>query len=203
MIHRKKLGILGIVWVTMALISCADEERILTGADRSGIVAVDLGLSVMWGDRNLGAESPGDFGINCGWGDPTGNMKGDNALAFGGADAPNEISGTELDIAHMKLGGKWRLPTKAELQELKDYCSWDSGRYDNYKYGFFVYGSNGNSIFIPCDHSNVSDYWSGTLSGTGSESAYCLYYTTSYPYHYTINTRYRNNRLNIRPVCDY
>lgn len=42
----------------------------------------------------------------------------------------DDIKGTEYDAAHMLLGGKWRMPTKEEVQELIDstYCiTWGVG----------------------------------------------------------------------------
>lgn len=60
---------------------------------------VDLGLSVLWCECNLGAdnvESPGRL--------------------FTWYDAVKEING--LDLAGQKLGKGWRLPTYAEVEEL-------------------------------------------------------------------------------------
>lgn len=200
MIHKKGLGILGVTWVAMALVSCADVEKVPISSVEldSRICAVDLGLSVMWGDRNLEAESTENSGLTCGWGDPTGTMKGDNDLAFGGPDAPQEISGTELDIVHVRLGGKWRLPTKAEVQELIDYCSWDrTYNYNNtYVSGYFIYGRNGNRLFMRNDY-----YWTGTLSDTDNEKACVLdLNNSSDPEILSYN---RSRHLYIRPVCDY
>ena len=52
----------------------------------------------------------------------------------------NDIKGTEYDAAHVMLGGKWRLPTKAEVQELIDstFCTtWGVGHgtESNMRYG--------------------------------------------------------------------
>ena len=58
----------------------------------------------------------------------------------------------EQDAAHVNLGGNWRMPTKAECQELINNCNvvWT----DNYN-GTGVVGKvftskiNGNSVFFP------------------------------------------------------
>ena len=34
----------------------------------------------------------------------------------------SDINGTDYDVAHVLLGGKWRMPTKADVQELIDNC---------------------------------------------------------------------------------
>ena len=53
----------------------------------------------------------------------------------------DDIKGTEYDAAHVLLGGKWRMPTKAEVQELIDstFCTtWGAGHGTN---GNMRYGS--------------------------------------------------------------
>lgn len=52
----------------------------------------------------------------------------------------DDIKGTEYDAAHMLLGGKWRMPTKEEVQELIDstFCTtWGAGHgtESNMRYG--------------------------------------------------------------------
>ena len=80
------------------------------------------------------------------------------------------------DEAVSKFGNK--LPTKEQLEELKNQCTWTwTGS------GYKVVGPNGNSIYFPaagardCDGNvyNVGSdggYWSSTPNG--SEDAYCL-----------------------------
>ena len=74
----------------------------------------------------------------------------------------------EQDAAHVNLGGSWRMPTKAEYQELLDNCT---GTWTDDYNGTGVDGciltskTNGNSVFFPaageCDNSsmfNVGSY---------------------------------------------
>lgn len=42
-----------------------------------------------------------------------------------------------------------KLPTKAQCEELKKYCTWNWGWTSKYGEGYTVTGSNGNQIFIP------------------------------------------------------
>lgn len=117
--------------------------------------AVDLGLSVKWAACNLGSTKPYEQGILSVWGNPSiyfnADFDGDTTIAIedcGGVNPPLCISGTELDIATTQLGGDWRLPTKAEAQELLDSCEWiHTSRHRIY--GYIVIGPNGNSIFLP------------------------------------------------------
>lgn len=84
--------------------------------------AVDLGLSVMWADHNLGATLPTDAGNHYDW-----------SFAYSRAK---------------QWGDGWRLPTEAEWQELYDKCKWSWEVRDGIG-GRVITGTNGNSIFIP------------------------------------------------------
>lgn len=71
---------------------------------------------------------------------------------------PMNIAGTEYDNVTNKLGKNWRMPTKAELQELVDKCKWQRYEKANLK-GYIVTGPSGKSIFV-CDNSQalLNDY---------------------------------------------
>lgn len=63
------------------------------------------------------------------------------------------ISGTDYDVAHVKWGDGWRMPTDGEIQELLDDCVWE--RLDA---GCLVTGPNGNSIFFLLSNWSSGDY---------------------------------------------
>lgn len=63
----------------------------------------------------------------------------------------------EDDVAHVKLGGNWRIPTRAEWEELITQCRWVPVSRQNGVKGMYAYGPNGNDIFLP-----EAGYWSGT-----------------------------------------
>lgn len=77
------------------------------------------------------------------WYDPTGSFVGDGKNTLDASD----------DAAAVNWGGKWRMPTQAELQELSDNCTWvwkSEGEYAAGSLaGYLVTGPNGNSIFLP------------------------------------------------------
>ena len=54
----------------------------------------------------------------------------------------------EDDAAYYLMGGDWRLPTKAQMQELKANCTWSNSTQNGVS-GYTVTGTNGNSIFLP------------------------------------------------------
>ena len=54
----------------------------------------------------------------------------------------------QYDAATANWGGDWRMPTKAELNELLNNCTWTWTTQNGHK-GYKVTGPNGNSIFLP------------------------------------------------------
>ena len=96
-----------------------------------------------------------------------------------------------------------KLPTKEQLEELKNQCTWTwTGR------GYKVVGPNGNSIYLPVAGIRDSDgdvysvgsrgyYWSSTPDG--SDYAYSLYFNSDY-----VNLYYSNrcNGQSVRFVQD-
>ena len=74
------------------------------------------------------------------------------------------------DAAYKTWGNSWRMPTKVELDELKNNCKWEWSTLNGVK-GYTVTSKiNGNSIFLPSNDSSVIDnketgfgsYWSST-----------------------------------------
>ena len=133
---------------------------------------VDLGLSVKWAMCNVGASSPEDGGDHYAWGetDTKPDYTNDNC-STSGKDI-GDIAGTSRDVAHVKWGGSWRMPTKAEYQELLDSCQWVKTVYNGVR-GIKVM-NNGNSIFLPIREDEggwyMSYYWSSTPWETGDDS---------------------------------
>jgi Fibrobacter succinogenes major domain (Fib_succ_major). len=85
---------------------------------------VDLGLSVRWADRNLGAASPKDKGLLIGWGDTTLTNQSKKILYFPIEKVTDNIEGSQYDVAKVKWNDKWRMPSQKEVQELIDNCTW-------------------------------------------------------------------------------
>lgn len=142
--------------------------------------AVDLGLSVKWCDRNVGASSPEQTGYLVAWGETSEKIlytQKSYAHYSGGTyqSIGTCISATDYDAARAKQGSNWRMPTRAEMQELVDACTWYWITQDGVQ-GYKVFGPNGNSIFLPItgyrsetalsESSTDGYYW--TASGSGS-----------------------------------
>ena len=110
--------------------------------------AIDLGLSVKWADRNVGADSPEAYGDYYAWGELTTKTEYNeyNSTAYG--KDTGVISGNATyDVATANWGDGWRLPTVDEINELMANCTF-SWVEQNGVGGLLVEG-NGNSIFLP------------------------------------------------------
>ncbi|MBQ7854617.1 MAG: hypothetical protein IJ352_06320 [Muribaculaceae bacterium] len=153
---------------------------------------VDLGLSVNWAGWNVGASSPEEYGDYYAWGETEAksdydydtykywvDRNGDGYVDYNEiTNIGTNISGTQYDVARQKWGGSWRMPTKAEIDELTSKCIWTWYQYKGV-WGQKVTGPNGNSIFMPAaggrygtslyDDGSLGYYWSATLD----EGSYC------------------------------
>lgn len=174
----------------------------------NGHEAVDLGLSVKWATMNVGASSITYFGNYYAWGETVtkDEYTKENSVAYG--VELDDISGNAAyDAATANWGGSWRLPTKAEAQELVDSCTWEWATQDEVD-GYLVTGPSGNAIFLP-----AAGGWGSSLSVEGSDG----FYWTSSPYvfsadyayglHFDASTRgvgwmSRSVGRSVRPVSD-
>lgn len=172
---------------------------------------IDLGLpsGVKWATCNVGASFPSDYGDYFAWGEiaTKAEYKKKNSETFG--KNFEEISGNpQYDAARYNWGGSWRLPSKAECEELKKKCTWTWTTQGGHK-GYKVIGPNGNSIFLPAtglyngtSHRYIGDlgnYW----SSTSNESHYQYsYYLNFYSSLYRIYWYSRHYGFSIRPVSD-
>ena len=138
--------------------------------------AVDLGLpsGTLWAKWNMGATAPEEYGDYYAWGE-TETKKGYGWYNYEHCDGTDdtchdigaEISGTKYDVAHVKWGGSWQLPTSKQIDELVKYCQHMVTTSKGVK-GTLVTGPNGNTIFLPC-----AGFMSGTkLYGPGKYGLY-------------------------------
>ena len=193
---------------------------------------VDLGLSVKWATCNVGATKPEDFGDYFAWGETEPKSTYDwstykwcngsyktltkycNDKKYGHKKFVDNKTQLELsdDAARANWGGSWRMPTKAEITELHEQCTWTWTR-QNGMNGYKVTSKkNGNSIFLPAAGSRgeksrkTKDFVSvAGLSGFYLSSslftndiALIVYFRPDYA---TCGLSYRFYGLSVRPVC--
>lgn len=146
---------------------------------------VDLGLSVLWATCNVGAEKPLQGGNKYAWGETEPRNEGtiDDYWFYTSSneyvDIGQNISGTIYDAAHIEWGGDWRMPTKEELEELINKCTWEWVGVAG-SYGFIITGTNGNRIFLP-----ATNYYNNANSNSSTHKYYANYWTSSLRYKYS------------------
>ena len=181
---------------------------------------VDLGLpsEIKWASCNVGATCPEEVGDKYAWGEIGTKLEytWDNYLFFDSLkhvkeettgysreevvcqDIGNDISGTKYDVAHVKWGGNWRMPTNDELLELINNCT-KTAIYLNGKSGHLFTGPNGNSIFIP-----NSDLWTSSVYeeySVGVNSNALVFYWGFDRWYMWLDSLERCEGLYVRPVC--
>ena len=157
-----------------------------TTGEANGYDWVDLGLpsGIKWATCNVGADSPEEYGDYYAWGETETKSEytEDNCSTYG--EQMSDISGNaRYDVARKKWGGTWRIPTKAEQQELLDNCEWEWTTQNGVN-GYKVTGPNGNHIFLPaagCRYGSslgsagsLGYYWGSTPGESDSNGAYDL-----------------------------
>ena len=174
---------------------------------------VDLGLpsGLKWATCNVGASQPHGYGNYYAWGETTTKTSYDQSNSVTYGQQINDFSGNATyDAARANWRSTWRMPTKAEMLELLNNCTWTWTSQSGVT-GYKVTGSNGNSIFLPaagdCDGSSryyvgeYGYYWSSTPSANESytHGAYSLYFGSGDHSVYWYN---RNYGLTVRPVSE-
>lgn len=180
--------------------------------------AIDLGLpsGTVWACCNVGSKSPEECGSYYAWGDTEEaverniqNVFDDYVHCDGDAyschDLGTSICGTEYDVAHVKWGGSWCMPTYDDYIELRERCSliWVSM---NGVDGLQIIGPNNNSLFFPAGGQDFvavgqyGRYWTGTLYEELTYGAYQFeFFRPSGAAMYDWDLRGCGH--NIRPVC--
>ena len=190
-------------------------------ANHKGHEFVNLGLpsGTLWATCNVGATSPEQAGLYFAWGETTGYTadqvkNGEHSfsdLSYKSRYVASINANLNIgqDAARSYMGGKWRIPTYDEFQELIDNC--DGVWTENYngtgvKGSIFTSRVNGNSGFFPaagyCDGSSVISvgsygyYWSA--SGGALSLAWYLRFGSGYQ---GLNGYYRYYGYPVRGVC--
>ena len=186
---------------------------------------VDLGLSVKWATCDVGASKPWEYGDYFAWGETEpksiyfwSTYKHYNGLydsltkyctdsSNGTVDNKTTLEMSD-DAARANWGGSWRMPTKAEITELLENCTW-TWTTQNGVNGYKVTSKkNGNSIFLPAagyrSGSSLNEagsfryYWSSSLKTGSPNGAYVLYVSSDSVYR-SSHSRYHG--FSVRPVC--
>ena len=190
---------------------------------------VDLGLSVKWATCNVGASKSEEYGnfyawaeiyskTNYEWSNYTWCNGSRESLTkycydFGDNGFKDNITTIHQndDVAYATRGGKWRMPTKVEFEELIENCTLTWITYNGvsgYKVTSNKLGYNDVFIFLPAagyiresynyDITTGGKYWSSVLTSGFSFNSYALVFGEN-----AISTGGLERRYGctVRPVC--
>ncbi len=190
---------------------------------------VDLGLpsGTLWATCNLGATSPEGYGLFFAWGETTGYNSLDRTFDWttyglcGGTSTSitkycsNSTYGTVDNLTALDLSddaanktweGAWRIPTDAQLTELRNNTTLTNETLNGVAGKRLTSKLNGNSIFMPftgyfenSEYKNegvYGNYWSASAS---NHQAYAIWFPNSGAIRRGLIDRCF--ALAIRPVC--
>jgi len=202
---------------------------------KAGHEYVDLGLSVKWATCNVGASKPEEAGCHYAWGeleekdnyivenykfydsDDYYRINKYNSSSLDGKDGFTDdkmILDPEDDVAHEKWGGKWRMPTAEEWDELIEDCTWEWVEVNGmggYRITGKKPGYKDRSIFLPASgcylrmdnefdlYGKIGDYWSSSLSTENYYRPASGFFIDRFEYNKSVTSRHLPK--SVRPVC--
>ncbi len=175
-----------LIFLSLALVAtlCASAESV------DGFDYVDLGLpsGLLWATCNIGADSPEENGDYFAWGavqsgsattDVPFRVNDDTWTKYNATDGFTTLEFVN-DAARIKWGGSWRMPTKAEMQELLENCDAADKTVNEVTVCELTSQKNGKTILMPLagcyDDGTQSlrgyagEFWTSTLNTSDSNS---------------------------------
>lgn len=168
---------------------------------------IDLGLpsGTRWATCNVGADNPEDYGDFFAWGETTPKTSyTENNYTY---SSNSTTLPSSADAASVNWEGAWRMPTKAEFEELNNNCTiiWTTQNGVN---GRLFTGPNGNSIFLPATgyYQDSNFLNAGSCGYFWTSSLYTGYMSSAWNFLYTTNACVMANNMRfygmpIRAVC--
>ena len=197
------------------------------GSNNHEYVDLDLPSGLLWATCNVGADNPEDYGDYFAWGEtwpknvysihnyqyinnsynyPLTKYCNDSMQGYNGFYDDLTTLLPMDDAATVRWGGGWRMPTKAEWQELlyNTTVTWTTQNGVN---GRLVTSNNGNSLFLPAagyrlesslyDAGSNGNYWSSLLT-INPYWAWILNFNSD---SYSMIDKSRYEGLSVRAVC--
>lgn len=188
---------------------------------------IDLGLpsGTRWANMNVGATHPEEYGDYFAWGEVEEKeeysvrsyVHYDNPFSI--HDLAESICGTPYDVAYMKWGGHWRMPSFEHILELIDNCTFKWVKLNGINGVKFTSKINNNWIFFPAaggytgyqeylERGHVGNsgyYWTGTRYPNQPFGEWAHHLSFGERGHWVRSgfynaSTYRHQGLSVRPV---
>lgn len=219
-----KLFISLIAFIVLNMISCSSDDNDNNSSSNKKVEGlcpdshhphvIDMGKAGKWACCNVGASAPWEYGGYYAWGETEekDNYDWSTYIHCDGSESTchnigSDISGTKYDVAHVKWGGNWRMPSYAECKLLENNCTYEWITINGISGGLFT-STNGNAIFLPAaghrwnDTTDFGDhvfYMSSTPHPSYSIRACSLYFRSGYA---GTSYIYRCDGHSVRPVTE-
>ncbi len=159
---------------------------------------IDLGLpsGTKWSCCNVGSSKPEGYGNYYAWGETKAKSVYDwDTYQYGRSldDVDNigsDIAGTRYDAATANWGAPWKMPTKAQCEELIENTTSKWTTHNGVKGRMFTSKKNGRSLFLPA----AGFRWGGGFLSVGSDG----YYRSS-----SLHESYQNNAYSLDFSSEY
>ena len=193
---------------TIDSISCVNQDKSnLSCPDNNHPHMIDLGLpsGTKWACCNVGASKPEGYGGYYAWGetsekedytpskykcaviDDINGWQQDGDHLYRYINLGESICGTGYDVAHVRWGSSWQMPSIEQFKEIEDNCEKEQININGVN-GCLITGPNGGSIFLPfagCRYNiypfsdlhffgDTGLYWSGTYDSVALILSHCF-----------------------------
>ena len=142
-----------------------------------GYNVVDVGTIVAWADRNVGAADKTAVGTYFYWGDTEGHTTFSNTQYYMGvtgmtANVGSNVLPLSADAARQRMGGSWRMPTKAEWEALNTYATYSIAATSPYNCTYTSKTDADKTLSLP------TGGYATSSSASPSSGTYCYYWTS-------------------------
>lgn len=144
---------------------------------------IDMGLSVKWRSRNVGAAVPEGSGDYFCWGE-TSPKEIYSSDYYTYPESEPDVLPLSLDAANYNLGEHWRMPTYEDFAELRDNTLQESCEYKSVNGILLISKINRNTLFFPAAGFMVGSelryygysgfYLSSTVEGPDTHQPYAV-----------------------------
>ena len=197
---------------TPSYLACPDDHH-------PHLIDLDLPSGTKWACCNVDTDhpenqSPTNYGGYYAWGETETKTTYDwstythcDGSSSTCHDLGSDIAGTEYDVAHVKWGGSWVMPSYDQQAELRENCTFEWTSENGVNGGKFTSKVNSASIFLPAagyrsnsdlyDAGSRGNFWSSTRYPSYTYYAYNLYFNSGgarESYYYRLRGR------SVRPV---